>query len=74
MHLVTQIQMTQQVEETLTDLDGGNKDAIQNAVGKLEESMKATVIMLKGLDDKKESQAKLEKADSEGITLEITCM
>ena len=28
-HLVTQIQMTEQIEETLNDMDGGNKEALQ---------------------------------------------
>ena len=28
-HLVTQIQMTKEIEQTLNDTDGGNKDAFQ---------------------------------------------
>ena len=28
-HLVTQIQMTEQIKETLNDMDGGNKEALQ---------------------------------------------
>ncbi len=33
---------------------------------KLQESLVATVVMLKGLEDEKEMEARKEKADSEG--------
>ncbi|XP_064650622.1 uncharacterized protein LOC135502065 isoform X3 [Lineus longissimus] len=70
-YLVTQIQMTQQVEQALADVEGGNKEAIQSAIDKLNETLKATVLMLKGLEGEKEMTTRKEKAGSRA-TSEVT--
>ncbi|CAH1797693.1 unnamed protein product [Owenia fusiformis] len=63
--LTTQIQMTQQVNEIIEQMNNGDKDALQVALVKINSSVQATVMMLKGLEDEKEARARKEKAKLE---------
>lgn len=57
-YLVKQIDLTKKTEEALQDLDSGNKESIQTEIGKISQTLQATVLMLKGLETDKEGEAR----------------
>ncbi|XP_033103095.1 dynein heavy chain 9, axonemal-like [Anneissia japonica] len=60
-HLTTQIQITDQVEKCLKAVDGGEKEAIKEAVERVEQSIQAAVVMMKGIEDEEEKKARLRR-------------
>ncbi|XP_056010102.1 uncharacterized protein LOC125667097 [Ostrea edulis] len=64
-YLATQVQMTEQISESLAALDSGNRDSLKNCLEKINSSIKATVELLKGLEGDKEAKGRKEKTESE---------
>nr|XP_022320176.1 dynein beta chain, flagellar outer arm-like isoform X6 [Crassostrea virginica] len=64
-YLATQVQMTEQISESLAALDSGNRDSLKNCLDKINSSIKATVVLLKGLEGDKEAKGRKEKTESE---------
>ncbi|XP_077863588.1 uncharacterized protein LOC144347791 [Saccoglossus kowalevskii] len=64
-YLSMQIDLTSQVEKSIRAVDDGNKDALQECSAKLNKSIEAAVVMLKGLEDEKERRARKEKASKQ---------
>ncbi|XP_071959570.1 uncharacterized protein [Antedon mediterranea] len=60
-HLATQIQITDQVEKCLKAVDGGDKEAIKEAIAKVDQSILAAVVMMKGIEHEEERKARIRR-------------
>ncbi|GFO25145.1 dynein beta chain, ciliary-like, partial [Plakobranchus ocellatus] len=71
-HLATRVQTSQQLAEALESFDNGEKDALTDCLAKLDNSIKATVLLLKGLEGEKEeiiqSSKDKQEMNSHGIS------
>ncbi|XP_052060514.1 uncharacterized protein LOC127700861 isoform X4 [Mytilus californianus] len=64
-YLATQVQMTETIEGALKEMENGTKDKLEAALAKINTSIKATTLLLKGLEGEKEAKLRKEKTESE---------
>ncbi|XP_071095883.1 uncharacterized protein [Haliotis cracherodii] len=60
-YLATQIQMTKQIAESVDGLEAGNAEALRDALDKIDTSIAATTMLLKGLEGEKEASQRRDK-------------
>ncbi|KAK6172547.1 hypothetical protein SNE40_016179 [Patella caerulea] len=61
-YLTTKIQLTDYMNSALKDLEQGQREALQDAVEKIERSIIATTILLKGLEGEQENESRKLRA------------
>ncbi|KAK3108743.1 hypothetical protein FSP39_014630 [Pinctada imbricata] len=64
-YLATQVQMTEQITESLSAMESGNRDSLKNCLDKITSSINATIVLLKGLEGEKEAKGRREKQQEE---------
>ncbi|GFS27875.1 dynein beta chain, flagellar outer arm [Elysia marginata] len=71
-HLATRVQTSRQLAQALESFDNGDKDALTDCLAKLDSSIKATVLLLKGLEGEKEEIIQSSKGKQEMISQDIS--
>ncbi|XP_069115919.1 uncharacterized protein [Argopecten irradians] len=62
-YLATRVQMTEKIESALKELEGGTKDSLQSALQKVNQSIQATTVLLKGLEGERENKGRNEVSE-----------